>query len=89
MDRGGHLSNEQTGDLLARVVGPQTKSIVLTHLSDKNNKPHLAESTVLYHIDRRGLLLLLGASLVIGCNFLNHSGRCGLVFLSDASLLIG
>ena len=26
------------------------ESIVLCHLSDKNNAPHLAESEVLYHI---------------------------------------
>ena len=51
MNRGGHLSNKQTGILLSKVIGPETKSIVLTHLSKSNNKPHLAESTVLYHID--------------------------------------
>lgn len=49
--RGGHLSNQQTGELLGKVVNEQTKSIVLTHLSEQNNRPHLAESTVLYHID--------------------------------------
>ena len=49
--RGGHLSNEQTGKLMAEVVSSKTKSIVLSHLSKQNNKPHLAESSVLYHID--------------------------------------
>ena len=49
--RGGHLSNEQTGRLLADVVSDTTRSLVLTHLSQKNNRPHLTESTVLYHID--------------------------------------
>jgi hypothetical protein len=49
--RGGHLSNDQTGQFLAQVCTPETKSISLTHLSIKNNQPHLAESTVLYHID--------------------------------------
>ena len=49
--RGGHLSNNQTGQFLAQVCTPATKSISLTHLSEKNNRPHLAESTVLYHID--------------------------------------
>ena len=49
--RGGHLSNHQTGDFLSRVVNQNTRSIVLTHLSQKNNAAHLAESTVLYHID--------------------------------------
>jgi phosphoribosyl 1,2-cyclic phosphodiesterase len=49
--RGGHLSNDQTGQFLAQVCTPATRSISLTHLSEKNNQPHLAESTVLYHID--------------------------------------
>ena len=49
--RGGHLSNQQTGELLSMVVGDHTRSIVLTHLSKENNRPHLAESTVLYYID--------------------------------------
>tara|TARA_B100000945_G_scaffold311842_1_gene305598 strand:- start:140 stop:964 length:825 start_codon:yes stop_codon:yes gene_type:complete len=48
--RGGHLSNNQTGQFLAEVCTKATRNIVLTHLSEKNNSPHLAESTVLYHI---------------------------------------
>lgn len=49
--RGGHLSNDQTGEFLSMVCTEKTRSISLTHLSEKNNQPHLAESTVLYHID--------------------------------------
>lgn len=48
---GGHLSNDQTGEFLAQVVTQDTRSITLTHLSEKNNAPHIAESTVLYYID--------------------------------------
>ena len=48
--RGGHLSNDQTGQFLAEVCTEATRTIVLTHLSQKNNRPHIAESTVLYHI---------------------------------------
>jgi len=48
--RGGHLSNFQTGKLLSEVMHTKLESIVLCHLSDKNNAPHLAESEVLYHI---------------------------------------
>ena len=48
--RGGHLSNNQTGQFLAEVSTKNTRNIVLTHLSEKNNSPHLAESTVLYYI---------------------------------------
>ncbi|MEC7589771.1 MAG: MBL fold metallo-hydrolase [Candidatus Thermoplasmatota archaeon] len=48
--RGGHLSNNQTGQFLAEVCTGNTRNVVLTHLSEKNNSPHLAESTVLYYI---------------------------------------
>ncbi len=51
--RGGHLSNNQTGEFLTEVCTENTRSVVLTHLSEKNNSPHLAESTVLYHIGDR------------------------------------
>ena len=49
--RGGHLSNEQTGEFLKQVCTDATRSITLTHLSEMNNAPHLAESTVLFEID--------------------------------------
>ena len=49
--RGGHLSNEQTTEILERVCHPKLESIVLCHLSEKNNAPHLAESEVLMGID--------------------------------------
>ena len=39
--RFGHLSNDQTADVLEKVVQPDTR-IVLTHLSQKNNLPDLA-----------------------------------------------
>lgn len=48
--RGGHLSNLQTASILQEVVTPLTKSIVLCHLSEKNNAPHLAESETLMKI---------------------------------------
>ena len=36
--------------ILSRVISEDTRSVVLTHLSEQNNAPHLAESVVLYHI---------------------------------------
>ena len=48
--RGGHLSNSQTAEILREVMTPELKTIVLCHLSDKNNAPHLAESEVLMRI---------------------------------------
>ena len=49
--RGGHLSNFQTGKILSEVIHSKLDSIVLCHLSGKNNAPHIAESEILYHID--------------------------------------
>ena len=51
--RGGHLSNSQTAEMLAEILHPGLDSIVLCHLSEKNNAPHLAESEVLLHIGDR------------------------------------
>lgn len=60
--RGGHLSNRQTADLLAEVLTHSTKSVVLCHLSEQNNAPHLAESEVLYQAeDWGGDLRIAGA----------------------------
>lgn len=72
--RGGHLSNDQTGEFLANVVTKDTRSIVLTHLSENNNLPHLAESTVLYHLDEifEGDIRI---SLQDGPDFTHHIGQ--------------
>ncbi|MDP6870320.1 MAG: MBL fold metallo-hydrolase [Candidatus Poseidoniaceae archaeon] len=72
--RGGHLSNDQTGQFLANVVTENTRSIVLTHLSEQNNAPHIAESSVLYHLDDlfEGDIRI---SLQDGPDFTHHVGQ--------------
>ena len=45
--RGGHLSNFQTGQILQEVSNKNLQSVVLCHLSESNNAPHIAESEVL------------------------------------------
>ncbi|MHB8157286.1 MAG: MBL fold metallo-hydrolase, partial [Desulfocucumaceae bacterium] len=42
----GHLSNEVSGQSLLKTIGERTKTIILAHLSEENNKPRLALSTV-------------------------------------------
>ena len=42
LSRVGHLSNESMGELLAGVLGPRLKTVVLAHLSEQNNDPELA-----------------------------------------------
>ena len=41
----GHLSNEDAAKYLEKIIGKNTKSIVLAHLSQENNTPSLALST--------------------------------------------
>ena len=43
----GHLSNEQSANYLAHIVGGQTKQIFLAHLSEECNTPSIALSTYL------------------------------------------
>ena len=47
MEDNGHLSNEQCADLLGSIIGPDTKEVVLAHLSEENNDPLLAYETAL------------------------------------------
>ncbi len=42
----GHLSNKDSSIYLAKIIGPNTKKILLTHLSHKNNTEEKALSTI-------------------------------------------
>jgi phosphoribosyl 1,2-cyclic phosphodiesterase len=43
---GGHLSNRAAAGLLATLAHDDLETVVLAHLSEKNNEPHLAEQAV-------------------------------------------
>ena len=42
----GHLSNKDASIYLAKLVGSETKKIILTHLSHENNTEGLALATI-------------------------------------------
>lgn len=42
----GHLSNKDSSVYLAKTIGPNTKKILLMHLSEKNNTPEKALETI-------------------------------------------
>lgn len=42
----GHLSNKDSSIYLAKIIGPNTKKIILTHLSHKNNTEEIALATI-------------------------------------------
>lgn len=74
--RGGHLSNKQAGEILLEVLHDDLESIVLCHLSEKNNAPHLAESEVLMAIgdEFRGKISI---SKQLGPEFSYWTGQSG------------
>lgn len=43
----GHLSNYDSAQALAKLVGPKTKEIVLAHISEEANDPQLAYETLI------------------------------------------
>ena len=49
--RGGHLSNDHCGALLAKVCSPRLRQVTLAHLSEDNNDPAKALDTVAEQLD--------------------------------------
>jgi phosphoribosyl 1,2-cyclic phosphodiesterase len=59
----GHLSNAGCADLLARAIRASTQppTVWLAHLSETNNRPHLAKRTVQHRLAESGIALDLHA----------------------------
>ncbi len=51
----GHLSNEDAGNTLAQILKGQGEKVILAHLSQDNNVPELAMSTVTDILTDKGL----------------------------------
>lgn len=56
----GHLSNNASGFYLSKLIGPDTKKVILAHLSKENNTSEKAKKTVLdtlkeYEIDFKNI----------------------------------
>lgn len=51
----GHISNEACGKLLARLIHPDFKGVLLGHLSKTNNFPELAFETVKLELEMSGI----------------------------------
>jgi phosphoribosyl 1,2-cyclic phosphodiesterase len=61
MSRSGHLSNQDTGHLLAEMIHERLKQVVLAHLSEINNTPEKALSTILPIISHKKIALLVAS----------------------------
>jgi len=51
----GHLSNEQAASMLEKIAGPKLHTLVLAHLSRKNNRTELALAAANGALERLGL----------------------------------
>ena len=55
----GHLSNITTSKYLKKIIGSNTKTIVLAHLSETNNTQELAYTTVKESLEGKGLNIIV------------------------------
>lgn len=51
----GHLSNEQAAEVLGELAGPELHTLILAHLSSKNNTPELALAAARAKLGELGL----------------------------------
>jgi phosphoribosyl 1,2-cyclic phosphodiesterase len=56
LDDQGHLSNQDSAQLIMNVIGPNTKVIILAHLSQECNTPEAALSAYQRMFDDQGLI---------------------------------
>jgi len=61
MSRSGHLSNQDTGRLLAEMIHDRLKQVILAHLSEINNTPEKALSTIHPVISNKKIALLVAS----------------------------
>lgn len=68
---GGHLSNAQAAEMLRALAGPELHTLVLAHLSEKNNTPELAVAAAraaLEELGRTDVEVLVAAQDEVGPN---------------------
>lgn len=53
----GHLSNKDSSYYLSKLIGENTKYILLAHLSEENNAPSLALDTLKECLERKNILM--------------------------------
>jgi phosphoribosyl 1,2-cyclic phosphodiesterase len=68
---GGHLSNSEAAEMLGLLIGPELHTLVLAHLSEKNNTPELARQVAedaLAALGRGDVKVLIAAQGEVGPN---------------------
>lgn len=57
----GHLSNEECASLLSKIISPETKCVILSHLSEECNDPSIAYDTNYQVIANTNIKLLVAS----------------------------
>ena len=70
----GHLSNDVCGKTLAYLLDEGLKQIILAHLSEENNLPQLAYSTVCTFLQERGAIA--GRDVYVDVAAQYQRGKC-------------
>jgi len=55
----GHLSNKDSSYYLSKFVGNKTKDVILAHLSEQNNDPEIAYSTLVEKLDNDSINIMI------------------------------
>ena len=72
----GHLSNEQTAQVIARLKGSNVKHIVLSHLSEQNNTKEIAFSTAVNALNSVGLIEGRDIKIYVADQYANRITIC-------------
>ncbi len=54
----GHLSNEDSADCISEIIGPNTKKVVLAHLSEEANTPEKAYQIMRERIQEKATIIV-------------------------------
>lgn len=72
----GHLSNDQTSQILSKIKGTAIKQIVLAHLSEQNNTKELAFSAAVGALEKGGLTEGKDIDLFVADQYYNRITLC-------------
>lgn len=72
----GHLSNDQTAQVIARLKGSNVKHVVLSHLSEQNNTKEIAFSVAVKALNSAGLVEGKDIKIYVADQYANRITIC-------------
>lgn len=72
----GHLSNDQTAQVLSKLKGTSVRKIVLAHLSEQNNTKEIAFNSAVHALNQCGLVEGRDVDLFVADQYSNRITLC-------------